>query len=119
MFWIYSFFSKFIFISILVQPWWKQTFTEAERNLWAVMDIHNYLAWGGDYCEGRLANVSGGGYKCDDSLNKIRAVLQDCLLPWATQFAEKYPGLRSCTEFSLGTSQDSNWASSPDKNINI
>jgi len=86
----------------VVQPWWEATFSEGERNLWAVMDIHVYLAWF-DRCEGHPANISGGGYKCNDPVTEVRRVLQGCLEPWVKNFAARYKGLRSCTEFSIST----------------
>merc|ERR1739847_16884 len=85
----------------VVPPWFEATFTESERNLWAVMDIHNYIAWGA--CEGHLANVTGGKFKCNDAMDKIREDLHECLEPFAKCFAAKYSGLKSCTEFSLST----------------
>jgi len=85
----------------VVKPWWIKTFTEAERNLWAVFDNHHYLAWAGP-CSGRIANVSGG-WKCDSDTDALVESLDGCLSDWAEGLARDYPGLRSCSEFSLGT----------------
>merc|ERR1711990_377065 len=87
-------------------PWWEKAFSEAERHAWAVMDRHKYLAWEGDACEGHLPSAPGGAYKCTDPIENITAVFDRCLSPWAQDFAKSFPGLKSCSEFSLGTCQD-------------
>eukprot|EP00403_Amphidinium_massartii_P046578 CAMPEP_0178464560 /NCGR_PEP_ID=MMETSP0689_2-20121128/50904_1 /TAXON_ID=160604 /ORGANISM="Amphidinium massartii, Strain CS-259" /LENGTH=512 /DNA_ID=CAMNT_0020091463 /DNA_START=56 /DNA_END=1594 /DNA_ORIENTATION=+ len=99
----------------LVAPWWTETFTEAERNVWAVMDLHHYLAWTSE-CKGVVAETSLGGYKCSDAMSTIQSTLQSCLAPWAKHFAETYSGLRASTEFSIGTNQDA-WDACADTEV--
>jgi len=89
-----------------VAPWWIGIFSEDERALWAVMDLHHYLAWTGS-CKGESdPGTPRDGYRCEDALVDIRNILSGCIAPWAKHFADTYPGLRATTEFSLGTNQD-------------
>jgi hypothetical protein len=87
----------------LVSPWWEKTFTDAERNIWAVLDIHNYEAWEPE-CEGHPASANiSQGYKCNGSHDEIRNLLASCLSTYMDPFAERYKGLKACSEFSIGT----------------
>merc|ERR1740121_598655 len=85
-----------------VVPWWEQTFDKSERKKWAVMDQHNYMAWGGSLQSGRT--TSGGKYFCDDALDSITQVLRTESNKWADSLKSSYPdSLLSITEFSVGT----------------
>jgi len=82
--------------------WWVTTFSETERNLWAVFDMHNYLAWRVD-CKGHHADVNEDGYSCSAPIEFIEAKIRNCLEPFFQQLTDDYPGLKSSGEFSLGT----------------
>jgi len=86
----------------VLEKWWESTFSEAERNLWAVLDIHNYLAWRDD-CKGHHKNVTEGGYTCDEPIEQIQGKIRQCLEPFFQQLATMYKGLRASGEFSLAT----------------
>lgn len=87
----------------IVPPWWNKTFTEQERNNWAVMDIHWYTAWGGQWSSGRT--VSGGGYFCDDPLDEIRTKLENAAEGHAKDVRGMFgaTALQAVSEFSIGT----------------
>jgi hypothetical protein len=85
----------------VVPEWWSNTFTMTEQREWAVADIHWYSAWGGEYGSGRLTD--GGLYHCDDPIEEIRPKLQTAISEFTDGFVKNFPGLRSCSEFSLGT----------------
>jgi len=85
----------------VVPQWWSETFTETEQREWAVADIHWYSAWAGEGGSGRL--VEGGAYFCDEPIEEIRPKLQDQISGFTDKFAKNFPGLRACSEFSLGT----------------
>jgi len=71
------------------------------------MDFHRYMAWGETGCSGTVQNSSAkSAYHCDDPIQKVRHVFQNCIEDWASEFAQKFPGLRATTEFSLGTNED-------------
>lgn len=91
-----------------MQSWFTDTFTLAERQQWAVIDIHWYSAWSTGVCDGRTG--VGGGYSCDQPLSQIRDVVRDCVSGWANHFANTYDGLKAIAEFSLGTFQDARFA---------
>jgi len=95
-----------------VAPWWVKTFSQDERTIWAVMDRHWYSAWGGGGSSGRT--VPGGRYLCNQPHNEIRAALRQVLSGWGSSFAQKFPGLRATSEFSLGT-YDQAWAACKDR----
>jgi len=86
----------------LVPTWWEKTFSETERHLWAVADVHNYLAWRDD-CKGHYGNITEGGYKCDEPLEEIEAKLKQCLDPFLKDLTNDFKGLRSSGEFSMST----------------
>jgi len=85
----------------VVPQWWASTFTMTEQREWAVMDIHWYSAWSGEDASGRLTD--GGAYHCDDPIEEIRPKLQTAISEFTDDFVKHFPGLRSCSEFSLGT----------------
>jgi len=85
----------------VVPPWFHATFSATEQREWAVADIHWYSAWSGEEASGRL--VEGGAYFCDDPIGEIRPKLQKAIGEFADDFVQHFPGLRSCSEFSLGT----------------
>eukprot|EP00811_Abedinium_folium_P011315 NODE_2046_length_2306_cov_9.444240.p1 GENE.NODE_2046_length_2306_cov_9.444240~~NODE_2046_length_2306_cov_9.444240.p1 ORF type:complete len:488 (-),score=148.61 NODE_2046_length_2306_cov_9.444240:337-1800(-) len=95
--------SAFKDFGAVVPPWWSNTFTAEERSTWAVMDRHMLLAWSST-CDGRTG--SGGGYRCDDDVAKVRTVLRRCAESWASSFARDFEGKRACAAFSLGTYRD-------------
>lgn len=85
----------------VVPQWWSSTFTATEQREWAVADIHWYSAWAGQWGSGRL--TEGGSYFCDDPIEEIRPKLQEAISGFTDDFVKHFPGLRSCSEFSLGT----------------
>merc|ERR1712217_860665 len=73
-----------------------------ERQTWAVMDQHNYFAWGGTTNSGRTS--SGGRYFCDDALDDIKQILRSEANKWADALRSSYPDSNlAITEFSVGT----------------
>jgi len=91
-----------------VPPWFFSTFSLEEQMAWAVMDMHYYMAWGAGTCDGRV--IEGGGYRCGDALPEIESKLLSCSTPWAKKFHQTFPGLKSCSEFSVGSFQDARYA---------
>jgi len=91
-----------------VAPWFHNTFTMEEMMGWAVMDMHWYASWSAGSCDGRVIN--GGGYRCGDPLSEIEQKITGCIMPWAKKFHELFRGLKSCSEFSVGSYQDSRYA---------
>lgn len=88
----------------VVGPWWEKTFSEAERHTWAVFDQHWYTAWDGGRCDGRV--LPGGGYLCDEPLDKVRELLRSCAKGFTQLLTSHIQGLKSCSEFSAGTFAD-------------
>merc|ERR1712232_763037 len=88
--------------------WWNASFTEAEQNQWAVMDIHWYSAWSGDSCSGRT--TVGGAYFCDQPLDEILPIYQHCISSYTDKFQSHFKGLKAISEFSLGTFDQSHAA---------
>jgi len=91
-----------------VPAWWNKTFSQSEQHTWAVMDVHHYGAWGGSWCSGRT--VGGGAYFCDQPLDEIEDVMKSCVSDFTDQMTEHFPGLKSCSEFSLGTFDQARFA---------
>mmetsp|Transcript_127853 Transcript_127853/g.208289 ORF Transcript_127853/g.208289 Transcript_127853/m.208289 type:complete len:300 (+) Transcript_127853:1-900(+) len=87
----------------IIQSWWESTFSETERNQWAVADTHNYLAWRSD-CKGHEdGNIDEGGYACDWPIEDISYKIENCFSPYLKELSGYYQGLRSSGEFSLST----------------
>lgn len=91
-----------------VPAWWDKTFTKWEQKVWAVIDMHWYTAWSGDECSGRT--VDGGAYFCDDPLDDIRDVILKCVGDHVQKMTEHFGGLKSCSEFSIGTYDQAQFA---------
>jgi len=91
-----------------VPAWFHKTFTQEEQMGWAVMDMHYYMAWSAGSCDGRV--IEGGGYRCGDPIPDIEKKLLACSVPWAKKFHDTFSGLKSCSEFSVGSYQDSRYA---------
>jgi len=91
-----------------VTPWFHRTFSLKEQMRWAVMDLHWYTSWSAGTCDGRV--IDGGGYKCGDPVHEVQAKLERCVIPWAQKFHSNFKGLKSCSEFSAGSYQDSRYA---------
>lgn len=99
-------------------PWFLSTFTDAERNQWAVADYHFYTAWSGRSCDGRTA--TGGGFYCDQPLDEIRTLLRGCVKPVAQDMYQKFGnGLKAMTEFSIGTFSDAVLACNDQKVLRV
>eukprot|EP00448_Togula_jolla_P037734 CAMPEP_0170633464 /NCGR_PEP_ID=MMETSP0224-20130122/36006_1 /TAXON_ID=285029 /ORGANISM="Togula jolla, Strain CCCM 725" /LENGTH=600 /DNA_ID=CAMNT_0010962507 /DNA_START=50 /DNA_END=1852 /DNA_ORIENTATION=+ len=96
-----------------VPDWYHKTYTDEERGTWAVMARHYYTAWN-NACNGLIQSpkVAGGGYQCDESTDRIRGMLRDCIFSFAGEFNQLFPSpdLRAVTEWSLGTNPDANMA---------
>jgi hypothetical protein len=99
--------SAFKYFWDTVPVWWNQTFTENERNSWAVFDLHFYDAWTPP-CSGRT--VPGGAYRCDQPLAEIKPIIRRCGEDYMFLYAAKIIGLRACGEFSVATFKDSELA---------
>jgi hypothetical protein len=93
--------TAFVDFDAIVPAWWSETFSHKERHSWAVIDVHWYSAWGGEYCSGRT--VSGGAYFCDDPMEEIQQVYEICLGGHVQKMKKNFDGLRATSEFSLGT----------------
>lgn len=87
----------------VVPEWYHRQYTYEERHTWAVIAFHYYTAWNGA-CNGAV--IPGFGYICDEPLPKIRSLLQNCIEAYGKTFAASYDGLRSITEWSLGSNSD-------------
>jgi len=85
-----------------LSTWWINTFSEAERDLWVVMDIHNYLAWRNG-CKGHHEGAPDKGYTCDEPIEQAQATVKECLEPFMRWLAGFFPGLKASGEFSLLT----------------
>eukprot|EP00448_Togula_jolla_P010536 CAMPEP_0170597624 /NCGR_PEP_ID=MMETSP0224-20130122/15806_1 /TAXON_ID=285029 /ORGANISM="Togula jolla, Strain CCCM 725" /LENGTH=564 /DNA_ID=CAMNT_0010922107 /DNA_START=173 /DNA_END=1867 /DNA_ORIENTATION=- len=98
-----------------VPDWYHATFSDEERGTWAVMARHYYTAWN-PQCNGLIQStkIAGGGYTCDDTIEKITGRLRDCIFSFAGEFDQLFPkpDLRAVTEWSLGTNPDANLACS-------
>jgi len=88
-----------------VTQWYHSFFSARERYAWAVIARHFYTAWG---CNGMI--TQGSAYQCDESIDKIRGVLNPCITGFAKDFAMKFHGLRAVTEWSIGSYWDANYA---------
>lgn len=96
-------------------PWYKNTFTQHERNTWVVADTHFYTAWSAGSCDGRTG--PGGGYTCDMAFPGILWRLQGCIAGSTQQLRRIFgDGLMSVSEFSVGTFQDAR-AACTDKKV--
>merc|ERR1712196_165321 len=84
----------------VVPNWYHKHFTYEERHTWAVVARHFYTAWQ-PQCMGSIF-PQGQGNQCDADLESIRARIKACITPYAEDFAWKFDGLRSVTEWSLG-----------------
>merc|ERR1712187_648687 len=87
-----------------IKPWYEKTFSHDERYKWAVLDLHWYAAWSLGRCDGRV--VLGGKYVCDQPTEEVRSVLRTCATEFARDFVDNADGLRSISEFSVGTFHD-------------
>lgn len=81
--------------------WWTQTFSQAERSSWAIIDVHWYGAWS-DKCQGKV--VASQGFTCDQPLSEIRKTVYDCIEKDMKPFADSVgSSLKATSEFSCGT----------------
>lgn len=89
-----------------VPPWFLRTFSAFERATWVVLGRQYYPAFDTN-CKGSVGTLPDTGYRCGDSLNESRQVMQHC----AQGFIEltnkhfEFPQV-SVVEFSLGTAND-------------
>jgi len=84
-----------------VPSWWRNSFSSAESNTWAVIDMHWYSAWGGASCSGRTS--SGGAYLCNGSISEIQQIQHSCISEFTNTFKQHFLGLKATSEFSIGT----------------
>lgn len=54
--------------------------------------------------------TQGSSYQCDEPIDKIRSVLNNCITGFSKDFAMKFHGLRAVTEWSIGSHWDANFA---------
>ena len=66
----------------LLAAWWNKTTTPAERQDWAILDVHHYHAWSGS-CSGATDGPPSGNYSCGDVAGR-NAALERCA-QWAPQ----------------------------------
>jgi len=88
----------------VVPAWYNNFYTQEERYQWAVIARHYYMSWSAGACDGRL--TWGGAYRCDEPLDKVRGILAGCSYAFAGEFKANFDGLRSVTEWSMGTYWD-------------
>ncbi|CAJ1382807.1 unnamed protein product [Effrenium voratum] len=80
--------------------WWRSVTCAEERRTWAVLDLHNYIAW----------NPEVKHFESIKDLDEFQALLTDMSLPFFQQLRErlgiKQPELLACSEYSGSTNQD-------------
>ena len=92
-----------------IGAWWRGITTLEERKTWAVLDLHNYIAW--DPKAKEFEDIS--------TQEQQRGLLEQMSLPFFRQLRERVmmpePELLACSEYSASTNQDarnaSSWAS--------
>ncbi|CAK9019036.1 unnamed protein product [Durusdinium trenchii] len=80
--------------------WWKEITTESERQTWAVLDLHNYIAW----------NPEVKNFEEIATMEDYRRLLSEMSLPFFQQLRSRLqmpkPQLLACSEYSASTNQD-------------
>lgn len=92
-------------------PWFLKTFSQEERETWAIADVHWYVAWSNGVCDGRT--VEGGAYSCSSPLSEVRGKLSSCAHGASARLRSLFgKGLVAVTEFSAGTFHQARYACS-------
>eukprot|EP00928_Gymnodinium_smaydae_P024750 TRINITY_DN1993_c1_g4_i1.p1 TRINITY_DN1993_c1_g4~~TRINITY_DN1993_c1_g4_i1.p1 ORF type:complete len:596 (-),score=93.80 TRINITY_DN1993_c1_g4_i1:263-2050(-) len=83
-----------------IGAWWRSVTTEDDRLTWAVLDIHNYIAWGGDVPKLREVQTQ----------DEFRAIVEGMSLPFFQMLRQRLaipkPQLLACSEYSASTDRD-------------
>ena len=83
-----------------IGAWWKEITTESERKRWAVLDLHNYIAW----------NPDVKGFEAIVTMEDYRRLLNEMSVPFFQQLRSRLempqPQLLACSEYSASTNQD-------------
>lgn len=83
-----------------IGAWWKEITTESERKRWAVLDLHNYIAW----------NPDVKGFEDIVTMEDYRRLLNEMSVPFFQQLRSRLempqPQLLACSEYSASTNQD-------------
>lgn len=83
-----------------IGAWWKEITTESERKRWAVLDLHNYIAW----------NPDVKGFEDIVTMEDYRHLLNEMSVPFFQQLRSRLempqPQLLACSEYSASTNQD-------------
>ncbi|CAE7596467.1 unnamed protein product [Symbiodinium natans] len=87
-------------VTASIGAWWRGITTLEERKSWAVLDIHNYIAW-----DPRAKEFQDIG-----TLEQQQGLLEQMSLPFFRQLRERVqmpePQLLACSEYSASTNQD-------------
>ncbi|CAE7250949.1 exgA [Symbiodinium pilosum] len=95
-------------------PWFLKTFSQEEREQWAIADVHWYVAWDSGHCDGRT--VKGGAFSCSAPLADVRGKLNWCAHDASSRLRHLFgKGLVAVTEFSAGTFHQARYACSDSK----
>lgn len=83
-----------------IGAWWRGITTVEERKSWAVLDLHNYIAW----------DPKAKEFEEIETLEQQRGLLEQMSLPFFRQLRERAqlpePQLLACSEYSASTNQD-------------
>lgn len=80
--------------------WWKETTTVLERESWAVLDIHNYIAWNGDVHKFREVKNDA----------EFQGLVTEMSTPFFVNLRQRLdmpkPQRLACSEYSASTNRD-------------
>ena len=83
-----------------IGTWWKDITSEEERQRWAVLDLHNYIAWNPDVKK----------FEKMSTLEEFGRLLGEMSVPFFQQLRSRLempqPQLLACSEYSASTNQD-------------
>ncbi|CAE7235167.1 unnamed protein product [Symbiodinium sp. CCMP2592] len=83
-----------------IGAWWRGITTLEERKSWAVLDLHNYIAW----------DPKAKDFEEIETPEQQRGLLEQMSLPFFRQLRERAqlpePQLLACSEYSASTNQD-------------
>jgi len=83
-----------------IGAWWRNVTTAEERKTWAVLDIHNYIAWNPEVEE----------FEAISTLDDQTKLFNKMSLPFFKELRQRTqipePELLACSEYSASTNQD-------------
>eukprot|EP00931_Biecheleriopsis_adriatica_P055068 TRINITY_DN32483_c0_g1_i1.p1 TRINITY_DN32483_c0_g1~~TRINITY_DN32483_c0_g1_i1.p1 ORF type:complete len:586 (+),score=127.90 TRINITY_DN32483_c0_g1_i1:44-1801(+) len=83
-----------------IGSWWKSVTSKEERTTWAILDIHNYIAWNPDVVK----------FRSMASMEEHSKLIEEMSLPFFRKLRERLgmpkPDRLACSEFSASTDQD-------------